>query len=168
LETSEGPGLRLTLAQASAEAKAALSELRDLAQGIHPQILSEAGLETAVESLADRAQVAVTVEIPSSERYVPAVESAAYFVVAEALTNVAKYAAASHVLVRAAWRDGILTLEVSDDGIGGADPSAGSGLRGLVDRLAVIDGTLEVVSPTGGGTRLLAQIPSAAPTMMPG
>jgi signal transduction histidine kinase len=168
LESSEGPGLRLTLAQASAEAKAALSELRDLAQGIHPQILSEAGLETAVESLADRAQVPVTVEIGSRERYVPAVESAAYFVVAEALTNVTKYAVASHVLVRAAWRDGILTLEVSDDGIGGADPSAGSGLRGLVDRLAVIDGTLEVVSPTGGGTRLLAQIPSAAPTMMPG
>lgn len=168
LESGEGPGLRLTLAQASAEAKAALSELRDLAQGIHPQILSEAGLETAVESLADRAHVAVTVEIGSNERYVPAVEGAAYFVVAEALTNVAKYAVASHVLVRAAWRDGILTLEVSDDGIGGADPSAGSGLRGLVDRLAVIDGTLEVVSPTGGGTRLLAQIPSAAPTMMPG
>ena len=154
------PAVRASLEQASDEAKAALSELRELARGIHPQVLTEAGLAAAVESLAGRSPVDVTVEIDAGQRFSSAVESTAYFVIAEAWTNVAKYAVATRVLVRTAWTNELLTVEVEDDGIGGATPAAGSGLRGLADRLAAIDGKLDVVSPTGGGTRLLARIPT--------
>ena len=100
-------------------------------------------------------------------RYPAAVEGAAYFAVSEGLANVAKYANAGHVDIRGGWAGGALTIEIADDGIGGADPERGSGLRGLADRLAAIDGTLEVVSPIGGGTRLLARIPTLAPTETP-
>jgi signal transduction histidine kinase len=155
--------VRTTLQQAADEAKAALAELRELARGIHPQILTEAGLPAAVESLAARSVVDVTVDVGPGQRYPAAVEAAAYFVVSEALANVAKYAGASRAHVRTAWRNDELTVEISDDGVGGADPLSGSGLRGLADRLSVIDGTLEVISPNGGGTRLLARIPAAAP-----
>jgi len=154
--------VRLSLEQASEEAKAALSELRELARGIHPQILTEAGLAAAIESLANRSPVDVAVNVGPG-RYPSAVEGAAYFAVSEALANVAKYAQASHVLVQAQWADGALSIEVSDDGVGGADPSSGSGLRGLADRLAAIDGTIDVVSPSGGGTRFIARIPTGAP-----
>jgi signal transduction histidine kinase len=160
-------GVLLSLDQASAEAKAALSELRELARGIHPQILTEAGLGAALESLADRSPVDVSVDVGEG-RYAPAVEGAVYFAVSEALANVAKYASAGHVQVRTIWKDDSLTVEVADDGVGGADPTKGSGLRGLADRLAAVDGTLEVVSPKGGGTLLLAHIPSAAPMTRPG
>jgi signal transduction histidine kinase len=156
-------GIRTTLQQAADEAKAALAELRELARGIHPQIRTEAGLPAAVESLAARSVVDVTVDVGPGQRYPAAVEAAAYFVVSEALANVAKYAGASRAHVRTAWRNDELTVEISDDGVGGADPLSGSGLRGLADRLSVIDGTLEVISPNGGGTRLLARIPAAAP-----
>lgn len=97
-------------------------------------------------------------------RYATAVEGAAYFVVSEALANVAKYSEAQRADVRADWLDDELTVEIADDGVGGADPSAGSGLRGLADRLASVNGRLEITSPVGGGTRLLAHIPAAAPT----
>jgi signal transduction histidine kinase len=160
-------GVLLSLDQASAEAKAALSELRELARGIHPQILTEVGLGAALESLADRSPVDVSVDVGEG-RYAPAVEGAVYFAVSEALANVAKYASAGHVRVRTVWKDDSLTVEVADDGVGGADPTKGSGLRGLADRLAAVDGTLEVVSPKGGGTLLLAHIPSAAPMTRPG
>jgi signal transduction histidine kinase len=160
-------GVLLSLDQASAEAKAALSELRELARGIHPQILTEAGLGAALESLADRSPVDVSVDVGDG-RYAPAVEGAVYFAVSEALANVAKYASAGHVHVRTVWKDDSLTVEVADDGVGGADPTMGSGLRGLADRLAAVNGTLEVISPRGGGTLLLAHIPSAAPMTPPG
>jgi signal transduction histidine kinase len=155
------PSAALSLDQASEDARAALSELRELARGIHPQILTEAGLGPAIESLAGRSPFDVSVEI-RAERFSAAIEGAAYFTVSEALTNIAKYAKATRATVRAESRDDHLTVEIVDDGIGGADPTLGSGLRGLADRLAAINGTLEIVSPTGGGTRLVARIPAAA------
>jgi signal transduction histidine kinase len=141
---------------------AAISELRDLALGIHPLILTESGLGEAVESLADRTSVDVSVDV-GPERYSPAVEGAAYFVISETLANVTKYAKASKATVRVVGLADHLTIEVDDDGVGGADPRSGSGLRGLADRLAVLDGTITVVSPVGGGTRISAQIPIVRP-----
>jgi signal transduction histidine kinase len=161
------PSVRLCLEQASSEAKAALAELRELARGIYPTILTEAGLGPAFETLADRSPVAVTVDV-GAERFTPAIEGAAYFVVSEALANIAKYAHAGRAEIRT-LRDGdSLIVEITDDGVGGADPGSGSGLRGLADRLAAIDGTLEVTSPSGGGTCLRALIPTIAPAAMPG
>jgi signal transduction histidine kinase len=162
------PSIRLSLEQASEEAKAALGELRELARGIHPQILTEAGLGPAVESLADRSPVEVSVEIDPDRRFSPAVEGTAYFVVSEALANIAKYAHASHATVRARYALERLTVEVIDDGVGGAGTESGTGLRGLADRLAAIDGTLEVDSPHGHGTRLIADMPTGLSVGMPG
>ena len=101
------------------------------------------------------------------ERYSPAVEGAAYFVISEALANVTKYAKATKATVRVRGLDDHLSLEVDDDGIGGADPRSGSGLRGLADRLAALDGTITIVSPPGGGTRISAQIPTIQPMQAP-
>ena len=114
-------------------------------------------------ALAQRSSFNVAVRIPPEDRYEPAIEIAAYFVISEALANVAKYAAASSVTVGADWSDGQLAVEIADDGVGGADATSGSGLRGLADRLAALDGRLEIRSTVGGGTRVLARIPSAAP-----
>jgi signal transduction histidine kinase len=158
------PSVKMSLEQASGEARAALAELRELARGIHPQILTEAGLHAAIESLAARVPGTVAVEMDPGARFVPGVEAIAYFVVSESLANIAKYAEASSVAVRAGWRDGVLTVEVADDGRGGADPRTGTGLRGLLDRVSAADGTLDVISPPGGGTRIVARIPTAAPT----
>jgi signal transduction histidine kinase len=152
------PDLRDSLDRAAAEAQAALVELRDLALGIHPLILTESGLGEAVESLADRTPVDVSVDV-GSERYPPAVEGAAYFVISEALTNVTKYADATAAAVRVRRQADRVTIEVEDDGVGGADPRSGSGLRGLADRLAALDGTISVVSPAGRGTKVSAVIP---------
>jgi signal transduction histidine kinase len=154
------PEIQVSLDAAASEARAALAELRELARGIHPQILTQAGLGAAVTSLASRSPVAVAVEMDGVGRYDPAVESAGYFVVSEALANVAKYANAAHAAVRGTWQDDVLSIEVTDDGVGGADPATGSGLRGLIDRLAAVDGTLEISSPAGAGTRLHARIPT--------
>jgi signal transduction histidine kinase len=142
---------------------AALSDLRELARGIHPAILTRSGLEPAVAALAQRAPVPVHVEVDLDGRLPPAVEAAAYFVVAEALTNVARYSEApeARVDLRRNGHGDVVVL-VSDEGVGGADPDAGSGLRGLQDRLAVVDGVLSIDSPPGGGTRLEARIPSPA------
>jgi signal transduction histidine kinase len=137
----------------------ALAELRELARGIHPAILSDRGLEPAIEVLATRTPLPVEVEVDVPEDLPPGVEAAAYFVVAEALTNVVKYAGATHATVRVQRVDDRLTVTVTDDGVGGADPSGGSGLRGLTDRLAALDGALEVSSPLGGGTTLMGTIP---------
>jgi signal transduction histidine kinase len=141
--------------------EAALSDLRELARGIHPAILTRSGLDPAIAALAARSPVPVDVESAIDGRLAPAVEAAAYFVVAEALTNVARYAEAARARVemRGDGNGGIVVV-VADDGVGGADPSAGSGLRGLQDRLAVIDGVLAIDSPPGAGTRLEATIPS--------
>jgi len=157
------PQVKHSLEQASEEAKAALAELRELARGIHPQILTGAGLHAAVESLAVRTPVPVAVYIDPDARFAPAVEAVAYFVVSESLANIAKHAQAGVIRVVAGWKDGVLAVEIVDDGRGGADPTAGTGLRGLGDRVSAVDGTLEVISPRGGGTRIVARIPAAAP-----
>jgi signal transduction histidine kinase len=137
----------------------ALEELRELARGIHPAVLSDRGLGAAVEALAHRAPLPVQVGDLPAERIPEHIELAAYFVVSEALTNVAKYAAASQATVDVSRIDGRLVVEVSDDGIGGADSGRGSGLRGLAARLEAIDGRLDVESVPGRGTVVRADIP---------
>jgi signal transduction histidine kinase len=140
-----------------------LAELRDFARGIHPAMLTDLGLRPAIESLAERTPLPVEAHVDVGEdRLTPAVEAAAYFVVSEALTNVYRYAHASHAWVEIRREGDEVVVDVSDDGVGGADTSAGSGLRGLTDRLAALDGQLRVVSPPGGGTHVEGRIPCAA------
>jgi signal transduction histidine kinase len=147
---------------ARAELTQALEELRELARGIHPAILTDRGLDAALEALADRAPVRVAVEETPEDRLPGAVEAAAYFVVAESLTNVAKYARAGEAHVSVSRHNGSAVVEVRDDGVGGADARQGTGLRGLADRLSVLDGRLEVHSPPGEGTLVRATIPCAS------
>ena len=147
------------LAGAGEELDSALEELRELARGIHPAVLRDRGLNTALETLASRAPVPVELTDLPEERLPEAVELAAYFVVAEALTNVAKYANATHAKVEVARENGRLLVEVEDDGVGGANPEDGTGLRGLADRIAVLEGRLEIDSERGKGTTVRAQIP---------
>jgi PAS domain S-box-containing protein len=137
----------------------ALEELRELARGIHPAVLAERGLPDALESLAVRSSVPVEVEQAPRERLGQQLEAAIYYVVAEALTNVAKYARARVASVRVVHEDGRVVAEIEDDGVGGADASGGSGLRGLGDRVEALGGTLAVESPRGGGTTIRAEIP---------
>jgi signal transduction histidine kinase len=137
----------------------ALRELRELARGIHPAVLSDRGLGAAVAGLAHRAPLPVEVAGLPAERLPEDVEVAAYFVVSEALTNVAKYASASEASVTLIKDNGSLTIEVSDDGVGGADLDHGSGLRGLTDRLAAMQGWLDIDSKPGHGTTVRATIP---------
>jgi signal transduction histidine kinase len=139
----------------------ATAELRELARGIHPAILTDRGLDAAVNALAGRASVPVEVGALPSERLAAPVESTAYFVVAEALTNVARYSQASYAEVEIGRDNGALVVEVRDDGVGGADPARGSGLRGLADRVAAVDGRLVVTSEPGAGTIVHAEIPCA-------
>ena len=154
-------GERRLLASAREQLDLGLGELRELARGIHPALLTERGLAPAIEALAARAPLDVRVlEVPR-ERLPAQVETAAYFIVSESLTNAAKHASAAAATVRIGRANGTAVVEVSDDGVGGADPTRGSGLRGLVDRLAALDGALEVESPAGGGTRVQARIPCA-------
>ena len=158
----QDPGaVEALLAGAGKELEAALEELRELARGLHPALLSERGLRTAIETLAVRAPVPVELGPVPAERLPEAVELAAYFVVSEALTNVAKYAGASQATVSVERFNGRVVVAVADDGVGGADPGKGSGLRGLADRLAVIEGRLEVESKPGRGTTVKASIPCA-------
>jgi signal transduction histidine kinase len=151
------------LDRAQDELTTSLVELRELARGIHPAVLTEHGLAPALDGLVSRAPVPVTLDAETDERLPEPVESAAYFVVSEALANVAKYAQASHATVRVRRVDGRVTVEVTDDGVGGADAARGSGLRGLADRLSALDGTLSLDSPPGRGTRLHAEIPVVPP-----
>jgi PAS domain S-box-containing protein len=150
--------VRTLVGDALDNARSAIDELRELAHGIHPAVLTQRGLSAAVQSLAHRASLPVVVEI-GDERYPGPVESAAYFVAAEALTNVAKYARASSARVKATKTPSHLVLTVDDDGIGGARASDGGGLAGLADRLAAVDGTLTVSNRPAGGTRIRAEIP---------
>jgi signal transduction histidine kinase len=143
------------------ELDAALEELRELARGIHPALLSDRGLGTALEALAHRTPLPVELRFTPREDVPEAVELAAYFVVSEALTNVVRYAEASHATVDVAQANGRLLVRVADDGAGGADPEQGTGLRGLVDRLAVLEGHLEIDSEPGRGTTITARIPCA-------
>jgi signal transduction histidine kinase len=170
-----GLALRLRLARAAAgdpdrvrheiddcaaELALALDELRELARGIHPAILTERGLEPAIAALADRAAIPVETHVDVPDRLSPPVEAALYFVAAEALTNVAKYARASQVTIDAMVDAGVVALAIRDDGVGGADPSSGSGLRGLRDRLDAVGGDLDV-SSSPAGTTLTARVPVA-------
>jgi signal transduction histidine kinase len=146
------------LDEASAELARATEELRELARGIHPALLSDRGLRAAVEALAQRAPLPVEIDASLDDRLPAAAESAAYFVVAEALTNVVRHAGAERAEIVLVQDDGHLLVEVRDDGVGGADP-AGSGLRGLADRVAALDGSLEVDGAGGRGTVVKADIP---------
>jgi PAS domain S-box-containing protein len=151
---------RAELGAVLAELKTGLAELRDLAHGLHPAVLSDRGLEHALSSLAHRATVPVELRVAlPAERLPISVEAAAYFTVREALTNIAKYAHASRAWVDVERRDGHLDIEVGDDGVGGADFDSGSGLQGLRDRVAAVSGTLEMASRSGAGTVLRAQLP---------
>jgi len=153
------PRLTDLLGRLADELEAGLSELRELAHGIHPAVLSDRGLRAAVDTLAARAPVPVRVDGDLQERPAPAVESALYFAVAEALTNVAKYASAGQASITIGGTHDQAEVEVRDDGVGGADPASGSGLRGLVDRLGALGGHLHVESPPGAGTTLRAIVP---------
>jgi len=136
-----------------------LDELRELARGLHPVLLSERGLGPALDALLARAPVPVEITELPDERLAAPVEAAAYYLVAEAITNAAKYAHASHATVAVRHSNGSATVMVSDDGIGGADPARGSGLRGLAARVEALNGRLDVDSPPERGTRITAEIP---------
>jgi signal transduction histidine kinase len=153
------------LATAQAELAASLQELRELARGLHPAVLSEHGLRCALESLALRAPLPVELSVALEDRPPAAVEVAAYYLVSEALTNIAKYADADTATVRVARRDAELVVEVADDGVGGADPADGSGLRGLADRIEALGGRLTVWSAPATGTTVRAEIPLQNPLL---
>ena len=153
------PAARELLSAAQEQLAQGLDELRELARGIHPAVLTDRGLGPALESLAMRAHVPVEITELPPERLAGPVEVAAYYVVAEAITNVAKYARASHATVSVRRSNGRATVTVSDDGVGGADPAIGTGLRGLADRIEALQGRLDVESPAARGTRISAEIP---------
>jgi signal transduction histidine kinase len=158
---SDPHAARDLLGETANELSEATTELRELARGLHPAVLSDRGLGPALEALAGRAPVEIELGEPPAERLPAPVESASYFVVAEALTNVARYSEATRAEVSVTRANGAVEIEVRDDGIGGADPDGGSGLRGLADRVAALDGRLEVISPKGEGTVVRAVIPCA-------
>ncbi|CAN5563593.1 hypothetical protein BH20CHL7_BH20CHL7_00670 [soil metagenome] len=153
------PELERDLAAAAEELQAAIGELRELARGIHPALLENEGLPAAVAGLARRAALPVDVRVQVPRRLPRSVESAAYFVVAECLTNTTRHAQAHHASVTIVAARDRLTVDVEDDGVGGADPARGTGLGGLADRVGAIDGRLEVHSTPAGGTRIRAEIP---------
>jgi PAS domain S-box-containing protein len=156
---SDLPGARRGLDSAIIELREALEELRELARGIHPVVLTNRGLEPAVAALAARSPVPVEIAAIPEERLPPPVEAAAYYIIAEAITNVAKYAAASHITVTVDQVGDCTRVEVTDDGVGGADPATGSGLRGIADRVEALNGHVQVMSPVGVGTTVRAEIP---------
>jgi signal transduction histidine kinase len=152
------PELAEAIKAAGDELSRSLEELRELARGIHPAVLNH-GLKAALDTLASRASVPTAVSFQSPERLPEQVELAAYFVACEALANVAKYAGASAASVRVSRRNGVAAIEIADDGVGGADETAGTGLQGLADRVAALDGTLRILSPPGEGTVVTAELP---------
>jgi PAS domain S-box-containing protein len=161
VDADTDPALACAIDDAIAELKAGLSELRDLARGLHPTLLTDEGLVPALRALAARSPLPVELHAPPLERLPGAVETAAYFVVAEALTNIAKHATAASAGVHVERRDRTLIVEITDDGSGGAALEAGEGLLGLSDRVAALGGRTELDSPVGGGTRLRAELPCA-------
>jgi signal transduction histidine kinase len=154
-------GAKSLLDEARGSLTDALRELRELAQGIHPGILTERGLRAALEDLAYSARLPLELDDGLSERLPDRVEAAAYYVVSEALTNILKHAQASAVRVRVQRIDGRAIVEVADDGVGGADRAGGTGLRGLADRVDALGGRLQVESPPGRGTVVHMEIPCA-------
>jgi signal transduction histidine kinase len=159
MRADPGSEVAALLEESSTELKGSLDELRELARGLHPAVLIDRGLKAAIRILASRAPVPVEISTLPADPLPPAVEIAVYYVVGEALTNVAKYANATHATVSVEVAGPRVVVDVADDGIGGADVAAGSGLRGLSDRVAALDGRLGLESPAGGGTRLHAEIP---------
>jgi signal transduction histidine kinase len=164
---SDPEAAREMVDKAHLEAKQALADIRALVRGIHPAVLTDRGLDAAISALAGRCPVPVGVVVELDSRPPEVVESTAYFVVAEALTNVAKHSLATEAMVSVCREGGWLVVEISDNGLGGAEPSAGTGLAGLMDRLAALDGRLTVHSPTGGPTRVRAEIPWPAVPRVP-
>jgi signal transduction histidine kinase len=157
---SDPQAAREVLSGAQEDLAQGLAELRELARGIHPAVLTDRGLGPALDGLLGRAPVPVEIAELPEERLAPQVEAAAYYVVAEAITNVGKYAEASGATVSIRRSNGGAVVTVSDDGVGGADPAAGSGLRGLAARVEALNGSLDVASPAGRGTRVTAEIPA--------
>jgi signal transduction histidine kinase len=162
LDGDASPGVRVVLSHAVKDLGEAIDELRDLARGIHPAILSESGLGAALESLVGRSPLPVRLDIVLNDEPPSAIAAAAYFTVSEALTNVVKHANADDVTVRVIAHDGMIRIEVTDDGDGGADAHDGSGLRGVADRVAAVGGTLRLHSPAAGGTRVEVELPCAS------
>jgi signal transduction histidine kinase len=158
LDLPEGESKRLVV-KAHGEAEAALADLREAVRGIHPRVLVDLGLEAAVREVADRSPLPVSVQMALPNRLPPPIEAAAYFVVSEALGNVAKHANATNCHVQAWINRDRLVVTVTDDGVGGADPANGTGLTGLVTRLDALGGTLDLSSPPGGPTRLRMECP---------
>jgi len=161
LDGGDTDAARELVGEAHDEAKQTLVTLRELVRGVHPAILADRGLDAALSALAARSPVPVEVDVEAT-RLPAEVESAAYFVVAEALANVAKHSGATHCDVRIRVRDGNVLVEISDDGVGGARMGAGSGLSGLADRVEALDGSLRVASPDGGPTVVVGEIPCAS------
>ncbi len=161
LDRSADPEVERLLAAAAEEVQVAVEELRQLAGGIHPGILTQGGLTVALNALAGKAPVPVTVEA-NLDRLQPELEATAYFVASEALTNVAKHARASSAWLRVTVENGTLVIEIADNGIGGAAADGGTGLRGLADRVEAQGGRLRIESPRGGGTRITGEIPCAS------
>jgi signal transduction histidine kinase len=159
--SSDPDAARRDLALAKQALAVALAELRDLSQGIHPSVLTDGGLAPALEDLVYTAPLPVTITAELSGRLPEQVEATAYYVAAEALTNIAKHAHASAATIKLTGEDGRLLLSVDDDGVGGADPTRGSGLCGLADRIHALGGTFEVASPPGRGTQIRTEIPCA-------
>jgi signal transduction histidine kinase len=156
------PEVRQAVMDAHEEAKRALAELRDFIRGLHPAVLHELGLDAALSGIAARSPVPVRLKVDLPERPPAPVEAVAYFVVSEALTNVTRHAAATRADVVLRQQPDSLFLSVTDDGRGGADPSRGTGLRGLQQRVESVDGTLRIVSPAGGPTSIQVTVPCAS------
>jgi signal transduction histidine kinase len=152
---------RKVIDEAHREAKEAIEELSNLVRGLHPAVLDDRGLDAALSGIAERAPLPVRVKVDLPQRLAPAVEAVAYFVVSEALANVVKHAQAAEVEVSVERIGDVILILVSDDGVGGADAAAGSGLSGLAKRVASIDGTLSVSSPVGGPTLVSVELPCA-------
>ena len=159
---AEKPEARRRLDLARREITQSLEELRDIARGLHPAVVSGHGLAVGLEQLAARAPVPVRLKVAVDARLPEALEVAAFYLVSESLANTGKHARATEATVDVALADGQLVIEVADDGVGGADSEAGSGLRGLADRVEALGGRLRVWSPAGEGTRLRAEIPCAS------
>jgi signal transduction histidine kinase len=159
--STEGGELRVRLGHAGEQAREALKELRDLSRGIHPAILTEGGLGKALRAMTRRSPISVELDLRVEERLPDQVEVSAYYIVAEALTNATKHSGASEVrvCVEAEQSDGVLRLEVADDGVGGAEYFGGTGLMGLKDRVDALGGRIDLHSPRGGGTTLRVVLP---------